>query len=315
MIQGIIVVIVTAIVAVIPLLKFFLLPQMMKQGSASVSHYPVFTHNVVVDYVWGMVRSLNSFFVSYSLPLFGKIILCCVLFFAMFTLIAMLKDKTLISFVGAILCAWTLYFIAVACSFYGYNYWDGTLGCNNIGERYALFFVPIIIVTLVTGGKAFLSYFTNESLYKIAIMFFALWTLLFCTVEIVKIDVYGWEKDDVREVTQLWYESDAYNVPTLVHEWDDAMFNYYMVHNTNYNEEYDYNVKSAENWIRSADSETMEDGLQKMGYLDLDEYYYITPVVSYHDSYEAFMQVMDLYGYNIDVIYEGDSALLHVVKS
>lgn len=38
----------------------------------------------------------------------------------------------------------------------------------------------------------------------------------------------NWTKDDVRGVVEIWYENDASEKVTLVHQWSDANFQFYL---------------------------------------------------------------------------------------
>lgn len=307
----------TVILAVIPLVYFFLVPQMNHQGSIAVSHFPIFVKNVLYDYLRGGFAVLTFVFTAFGTNnLMNTILLGLVCIAGFFVFVSLIKKKMVLLFVIPLLITYTLYFVSVACSFYAYNYWTYSYGCYNLGGRYTLFFVPLIIVTLVIGIYSVLRDFKSRGnrKYKVMVFLILMGGLLFCGSEIVKIIASPWRKDDIREVTAAWYENDAYNGWTLVHQWDDAMFQFYLIHNKNYEEEYQVKIEAADIWIRTADEEKMTKELNEMGYLDLDDFYYISPISQYSGSYTAFINVMKANGYSVMELYSGDSCLLYVSK-
>jgi hypothetical protein len=290
---------------------------MSKQGSMSVSHSPVYVNNVVIDYVRGLIVSLKWDFSGYSISIFGRFIFLGICISVLFTLFALVqKDKSLYSFVVAILVAWTIYFIAVACSFYGINKWAGTLGSYNIGGKYALFFIPIILVTLVCGTRITLMWLREKynKIYKILLPICILGVVAFCGAEIIKLDVVNWEKDDIREVVEAWYDDGAYNSVTLVHQWDEAIFHFYLMHDENYDESYQNSVEVTGAWIKSVKYDEMNAKLKEMGYLDLLDFYYVAPANSFSESGQSFIEVMEANNFSVEIVYEGTSTLLHLTK-
>lgn len=306
------------IVFVIPLIIFFLLPQMNKQGSVDVSHHPVFIYNIAIDFIISFVNSLR-FFLGGSGVLDLGLLICLIGggmagFFAGIVIVK--KEKEIFPLLITILVSWTCYFIAVACSFYGYNNWSGALGTYNIGGRYALFFIPVVLLTLVDGVRLFLDWVREKrkSIYKILAGTVLAYAIVFCGIGVVKLDFVNWNKGDVRELVSAWYEADAYTSNTLVHQWEDAVFQFYLIHDQEYDESFQEQIYAAEIWIRTAEYSEMKEKLGEMGYLDMDEFYYICPVKQYTDSYQAFIDVMEDHGFEIKRVYEENTALLHLVR-
>lgn len=66
--------------------------------------------------------------------------------------------------------------------------------------------------------------------------------------------------------------------------------------------------------MKTVDEEKMTKELNEMGYLDLDDFYYISPISQYSGSYTAFINVMKANGYSVLELYSGDSCLLYVSK-
>lgn len=314
--NGMIITVITGAVAVFPLFYFFLFPQMKRQGSAAISHMPVFVENPAIDYIRGLSKTLKWLFSEYSIEQCKTGIWVAIAFSIILTLAVLRKkDKVLSSLISSFLLTWTFYFVAVACSLYGYNSWSGKRGIHNIGGRYALFLAPIVLLILVIGVREFLNEIkSHQKAYRTLALAGMIGVAVFCGIEAYKIDVVGWKKDDIREVTDSWYKCGAYESQTLVHQWDDAMFHFYFMHDDEYEEGYRENVEVAGWWSRTATADTMEAKLTELGYFDLPEFYYVTPVKSYAGSYKAFREVMDMYGYQVEEIYVGNSALLYVNK-
>lgn len=187
------------------------------------------------------------------------------------------------------------------------------MGTQNIGNRYGLAFVPFWVLLLNFGVYSFLEFSKekcNARIVKMIQIFSVSAAVVFCIIGVRTILV-SKVKDDIREVTEAWYAENASESRTLVHQWDDANFQFYLTQNSDYSESYQSNIESAGLWIRSATENEFMEELEKMGYFSVGDFYYICPCSG---SYEAFLNVMNEKGYLVDVIYEGKSALLHLVK-
>ena len=302
--------VITGVGAALPLLTLFLIPQMTMQESISVSHVPYFTINIFVDFFKGMFVCLSTFFKIHTYESMGILFLVASLVAGIITIFMGIKSKgVLLKLLLTLIIALVMYFIAVACSFYGYNSWVDSYGCSNMGGRYALFLYPTILVAFILGFNHFLAYYPGI-IKIICIIGF----LIFCLTEIIMIDVTNWKKDDVREAVSIWYADGAYESKTLLHQWDDAMFNFYLRHNKAYEDTFDKNIEAAGMWIRSADEKEMNERLEQMGYLEMDDFYYMTPVLNYGKSLQSFLAIVERKGFGIQYVYFGDSALIHLRK-
>lgn len=299
--------IITCIVAVVPLVVFFVYPQMIGQGSVAVSHQPYFQHNPVVAFIFGGRRTLITLFGEKTVYI--VFILFLFSFFAVFV-----KTKVMIFPVISLAIAWTLYFVAVCCSFYGYNSWfPEYIGYMNLGGRYSLFFIPGIVVTLTLGMGIIAQWIKEKNTkgYNLLVICVVLGFVAFSITEIYRTSIKGMIKDDVREVASTWYELEGYKTKTLLHQWDDALFNFYLIHNDRYNKTYSDSIEAADIWIRTAEYDEMRDNLLTMGYLSIDDYYYITPNSG---SCQDFISVVKDAGYSVEKVYDGYSLLLHLTK-
>ncbi len=309
-------IILSAITAVLAgaLLGFFMLPQMMNQGASEVSHMPAFAHNnIIVDFVIGLGKQMGVNF--------GAVGLGVVMLFALFTILGLFQKKPMLkSLVLIVVISWVFYYLTVACSFYGYNAWDNSYGTQNIGNRYGVFFIPLWLLTVIYG-----SYLTFCWLVKSNKIKSKCWVRVIATMLVVCSSVYSAfgmisiikraPKDDVREITATWYKEGCYNESTLVHEWSDANFRFYLIHDNQYKSEYQDNIVTAEMWIRNATEVEMKENLTRLGYLDCESFYYIAPAQTYIQSYNAFIAVMNDNGYTVEKAFGGEnSVMLHATK-
>ena len=303
---------ITAIAAGL-LIVFFLIPQLNHQGTTGVSHYPVFRYgNPFIDFFRSAATCMGLPTIIVCLCIAGAVIVPF-----------LVKDKkhrsVLIHLLAIGICAWVVYYIAVACSFYGYNSWDkDRFGTYNIGGRYFLFFTPFIIlfsigeiywlIKTICGKQD-----TKEWIRKAVAVCLILFVLIYCGMGIKEIFTFV-IKDDIREVEKTWMDSEAYSKITLVHQWQDAGFQYYLTHDGKYDENYQKNIVTADKWIHFATEEEMIRNLSELGIFGLDEFVYVGSRHYYRGSYDAFLSAAEKMGYKVDKKYEGNSALLFVSK-
>ncbi len=320
--QIIIISVIIAVVAAFPLIWFFMLPQMNNQGSASVSHLPHFRNaNIIVDFIVSIILQVAWNF--HPAGMYGNIMYyiqpALVVLASIFTLAALLrKNKTLKGLAGLCICSWIIFYIAVACSFYGYNSWIQSYGTENMGERYGLFFVPLWIVTLCYGIYVFSGWLKTKLGTNIFKGYMVLLTISMCIYIGIEVKVSysgGYFKEDIREISSVWYENKLYEKKTLVHEWSDAVFQFYLTHNDSYQEEYKNNIINTEMWIRSAGYDGMKAKFEEMGILGLEEFYYISPVQEWEENVSVFEQLMRDNGYEIKALWKGKSELLYLKKT
>lgn len=309
------------VIAALPLAYFFLLPQLQHQGTTGISHNIHFANdrNIAVDFIVSVLRQLGFIFGGRGeLPQIIKGLPTKVIDVAIIaTIIAGLgKKKMLNNLIGICIVSWLIYYIMTACSLYGYNNWNAeSLGTNNIGNRYGLFLSPLWILTLTYGIFLFSIIIKEKASKKIWMgyrVLFAFAVFIFCGVGVLSVYKPS-KKDEVREATKVWYENNAYDSITLVHESSDANFQFYLMHSDCYSEDYQERILTADRWIRDAEFNEMKENLRKMGIFEFQEFYYIVPYNGrFNDSYDIFIEVMKSEGYNISIVYEGKSRLLYL---
>lgn len=299
--------IIALVIAVLPLICLFIIPQMNNQGSLAVSHLPYFEYGLLIDFLQGIRKTLRTMFSDFAFA--GVMVLlaiCC---------ISLIKQsKIMIYSVLSMAVTWILYFFAVCCTFYAYNsFTENSIGSTNLGGKYSYFMIPGTVIILTIGLALFMQQVKEKSI-KIAAVFMGgvmLCLVLYCSIGMYRVEAYGRTYDDVREVTMSWYDNEAYKSDTLVHQWDDAMFNFYLNHDERFDESYYGKVEVAGEWIKSAEDKEMKERLYETGYLSKEEFYYVAPN---HGSIKTFESVMTEAGYKIDQVYSGISVLLHLTR-
>jgi len=299
-----------AAIAAALLVYFFLVKQMRLQGSITVSHAPVFAYGVIDPFI--------SFGKTFAFTFHGfKWVQAATALPAGLALLAALprKDKTLLNLLLIFACGWIAYYLLTACSFYGYNgtYNASQLGTANIGGRYSLMFAPLLSVLLVYGVYCARAQKQKQERRKRRI------AALLCLLAVYSAVGAGSilatrKKDDIREAVQAWYGEQAFSGKTLVNSWDDALFQFYLTHHPDYCEDFQKDILNA-SWWESADTAKLEKGLNERGLLETDGFYYISKA---SDDYEAhivaFTRLLHDRGFDVQPLYRGSSALLHIVK-
>lgn len=299
------------IIAAIPLFIFFLIPQLEHQGTLQTSHTMILTEaNIVVDYIKAFLSQINFLFRIHSkgiinIPFMAMIFCSCI-----FVFLKLCKDRKNIVIFLTLVCffSWTCYYLAVICSFYAYNDWGGNA---RFGNKYGLFLTPLFVITIVYGlfaGQKLIFELRSQSWVKPAMRaLIALLAVAYCSVG-VYIYYNAGAKDDIREITEIWYENEGYNSNTVVQQWSDANFQFYLIHNKNYLQQYQKNII-----VLNRDMEMIEyTGVDDM--IDSTEIsamglMYISPV---NESYENVRQWFIDNGYQVETLFKGNSALLYV---
>lgn len=305
-----------AAAAAVPLLVLFVVPQMLRQGSAAVSHAPVFENNLPVDYIKGIFYKLIHyyFFSSAQSPVLGKVpvyLACFAVVLACVGFLLRWRCTESRYLPGTLIASYTLYFVAVLFSFYGYNYWDDRRGTFNLGGRYSLFFIPLLTVVIVYGLYVLQSKIKAR---KLSAGILAGGCLALCCLSIVNLEI-GWKKDDIRDIARLWYDEKGYEATTLLHNWSTANFQFYVMHDERYDPASQEHIWMTDSWIRNASEQEMQTRLEQIGVFDLSELYFVGPCKRYQDSYTTFCKVMEKQGYTVTQLYSGESGLLYLEKA
>ena len=302
-----------AAAAAVPLVVYFLLPQMRLQGSDSVSHVPVFV-NGVIDPLVSLAKTAAFTFKDKTRLQFAAAVAAGAL--ALTALRG--KNKLWFHILFLFFCSWMSYYLITACTIYGYNgtYNPDTVGTANIGGRYSLAFAPLLTAALVYGVYCACTRkpekegaLSGKKLTAAALCLF----IAYSAIGVGSI-LATQKKDDVREATQVWYAQEAYNSRTLVNQWDDPLFQFYLTHSPDYAEEYQQSIHRAP-WWGDGNPEQIETTLSGLGLLDAEDFYYISKASEdYEDHYHTFIQTVTGLGFAVEEPYHGASALIHAVK-
>lgn len=251
----------------VPLMIFFLLPQMELQASSSVSHTPVFVNNLVYSLFYGVKVLTEFIFHTVSSRMMGFVIAV----FGIMSVVALFYKNRNLSKLWLLSCAiYLLYFILVMLSFYAYNKWDGSLGCNNLGNRYTLYMVPVVFMTLFYGVYLFYNKFVLHGKYHIVkkIIFFSI--VLLYIVALIRTPGVRQKDAGEKEAYEAWFNAGGYNHYTLVENFQNPAFQFYYMHSDKYDPSRNCNVIGEGNWSRRATSEEIYDNFNKMGIFSQD---------------------------------------------
>ncbi|MEG1847570.1 MAG: glycosyltransferase family 39 protein [Lachnospiraceae bacterium] len=240
--QLICVYLITFLVAAIPLLIFFIIPQLQNQttfgpGSAAWRFYQNnffldFIHMFIDVFRWNTIESITRF---YGVALIITILLG-LMAFACFTRSRSILLKHLI------LCniaTWILYYIPTRAGIYGRGYF---------GFRYNLFFIPLWLLTI-----ALMLFESYQILGQISKTEKKRWLQRgYCMILLIAIAgycVYGthqinkrWEKSDTRGCVNTWYAEQGYDTLTYVDWGQTPSFSYYLEHDDRYQANYENNL-------------------------------------------------------------------------
>lgn len=302
-----------AAAAAVPLVVYFLLPQMQNQGSAAVSHRPVFAYGVIDPFV-GLAKTVFFSFKDETRLQFAAAVAVGAL--ALTALQG--KNKTLIHLLLLFICGWVSYYLITACTFYGYNgtFTPDKLGTANIGGRYSLGFAPLLTATLVYGVYCACSLKIEKKTWLTAKrkMIAALCLLMIFSAFGFASLLCAKPKDDVREAVQVWYEKKAYESKTLIDNWDDPIFQFYVTHHPDYSEAYQDRLILAP-WWGSENPALMKNALDDIKLLDADDFYYLSYSSETYEKHALIIRqlFMDC-GFTVELPYQGISTLIHAFR-
>ena len=296
------------------LILSYIIPQIHNNATEEVTHQIILAHGNIVE---DLIESLKWTFVfNFALSERVSLVVLCVIVIGLFFLL-LNRDTDTRSKCGIVyltIMSWVLYYMAVACSFYAYNEWSGLLGTQNIGRRYGIILSSIWVYAIILVLQSFSKYNIKAkylNMYRsIFFCFTAILTIFYCSNSLRTFYNMG-VKDDIREVTNLWYVSDLNSSITLVHQWEDAGFQFYLRHDSRYEEGYQDNILTTGIWLRTAKTEEVNQKLVEMGIFDYNDFYYIG-TKSFSEEF-IINAIMDK-GYKYNYLYNGISNLMHFYR-
>lgn len=302
-------------VAVIPLIYFFLFRQLQLQGTLSISHAPIYEIGPIMDAVyalyeqigWCLAASLKSKAGCWGALIIGTEIVCTII-------ASFLKQRTLKYMIFAFCVSWILYYVAVIHSYYAYNNWSGNI---KFGNKYGLFFSPVLIVILTYGMSVLYKWITRKNntvmIKLIIIVPLCLLALQYSKFELRRIRV-NWIKEDIGSATGKWINVNNFAIPTYVHSRSDYAFRFYYNHNDCYDVSNEDKVFTVGPWIDNANiSESdMIDKFTEIGVFNNDSFYYIGPS---NVTFELVKKSILNKGYQFEMIYPGEeTGVLYAYK-
>lgn len=303
--------------AAIPLIIFYLVPQITNQQSG-VEHCLMLERNFFSEVFNGFVAVITCNFMS---ALFEKLIVvkifCAILILGILTMFFIRIKITHKFMLILVIISYILYFFAVKTSYYAVA--GGTVA--GYYNRYSLFFIPIIIITL---GVLIYNIFSNEyvlehivapeNLMYLRGVFIFLLTIYIYSNWVNKINVPRTKivNQDARGAVNKWYEIGGFNYVTIVDGNLIEAFSFYERHhklNDNYTEEklkidYTSTRDEREDFLRqNIDIENMSDTVFLIAY-DYGDVSRLTSLDS----------CMMMYGYKRNVIFDNDVKLIEYDK-
>ena len=316
----------TIIIAIIPLLFYFIQVQMGNQGSIVVDHHPVFVGHFLGGVPYSLFKSFYEqvMWIFYSSLIWGwttesimRVAVSIVFISTLVSIFLRSRISVLIPSVIASIVCYILFFVMSACSLYAYNSWDGQLGCYNIIEhtRYVLFIVPLFVFTFFIGIISLSKYISQRGHKRIAEGYIFVVMVVFIANALWG-GVKGKIKSDGREVTYAWLnqKDDVHKV--VVQEWLAGTFMFYYQHSDACNDVMSDKIILTRQDMRIP--EKIEPHLRSLGVFDLPAFYFVgsKSAIGMNNG-EGIQIISDLFtnnGYKVKTIWKGTSELLFISK-
>ena len=298
----------------IPLIYFFVIPQMTRQGSISGA-----TNKFSIS-IGDMLNQLRTVFQYIFIGYFENtldilITVCLILLAALIAGCFILGRYSVYRYlivVGA--CSYLLFYLAVQLGFYGVNSYT----INSFENRYCIFLGPLfllIVVFTVTEIREIVVNRCHEDFMSKCFMgiygAICLLTVLFVAQGIQKISV-NWSKEDARGMTNSWYSNKAYEENTFVYYGAEMGFQYYFEHHEDFVDSYKEHI-TYQPWSRGMSIEELRNSL-------LETYNYKIPdklfVCATHTRSDLndMLNIFEQWGYMVEVRFQGRDAYLYYVS-
>ena len=312
-----------ALVAIIPLWIWFIRFQLQNQGTTAAHHNPVFVGNVLYSLKESFCNNVSWIF---TMPEINKVrlaramnlIVSCMGICTIISAFRWKRTRVLASCLIACIICFMAFFIASTFSFYAFNWWNNQLGCYNIidGNRYILFFAPLLIFTLVTGTCVCCQNIAFKSwLHKL--MCFA--PIVIAAIFYAQMWLSPWIiKNDVREATNAWMEVGGYRSHTLVQEWAAGTFHYYFHHSPVFSPEAQEKIITTDIRMRLQDKEALLKYLTEIKIFTYPNFYYVGNNWTPRDPnyFEMLKEIFTQQGYDVETVKEfKESVVLRMTKN
>ena len=305
--------VVTGLVAVIPLVRFFLIPQMQsKVLSIAGSHYPEVKNNIVYDLIEAFSDVIRFNFLVGHEGIILRIVFWGLVLVLGFVLYGIFKNKKAESFLMfkyiavMYIVTWVALYVAIKCKFYAYTSYS-----QGFHTRYVLFLLPIWVMSFgIFLYYSLQNYWKNHTLWKYGRIALVCFCVIYGLVNIFFLRN-NWVKDDIREVISEWYNVEGGKEYTFIDKTDDALFQYYLVHNDTYTDEYQDNILQVEyKKFDNYDKIEMKQFLQDTFDNEIPRnFYYITLS---NENEQALISTFIKCGYDVECLYKQNRSLLQI---
>lgn len=243
---------ITLIVAVIPLLVFFMSKQVENQQTAFETTVKL-PDNWLKDIVVSL-KEVIEWELGYRSNLI--IILGIILLILLVVVFVFSSNKWTRYIIIANGICWGLYYIAVKYGVYSYG---------NFGNRYSLFFIPMWVVSLLAivfeARKIGITILKEKEHtvagFRIVDGILILCLIFFCLNNWNMIRK-NWIKEDIRGTTEVWYDAEGYKEDTLIYYSSAAGFSYYLEQNTSYKKEMRKKITFMQSGLYNASDEYLK---------------------------------------------------------
>lgn len=304
------------IFAGLPLLLFFIIPQMKNQGTSSGNLQGItFDGNILKDVWKNFCKVIQWIFLGeteITLNIMLKVCLFIILVLIMYQFIVS-KDTIYKMSILVFVISFFLYYITVKLGFYATNSYTN----DNFGNRYNLFLGPwFLMVVSVTLKKIFCSCYKGRPSSKVS-----KYGSMLCGVVLILCAVFvhhnyirlnnNWAKEDARGGVNYWYSVSGYERETLVYYGNEYGFKYYMEHDGRYSEEYLKNI-TYQPWSRGISEADFEQYL-------LDTYENSIPETLYlsashiNGDINSMLQVFSNRGFVVETAWQGNNACVYYI--
>lgn len=214
---------------------YYFLFRIQLQWNQSVNYYTVAfeKNNIIYDFFmmlltsaqWLFTESKTRFVVIFALALVvltASVVFCFIRD----------KNKKFIYFIISCIAGWIIYYVIVRSGIYAYG---------AFGTRYSLYLLPVWTVAIF-----YICFETIRLLQLLELPHIRIFTntiivlllvaqLFYCMYGFYRIQIH-WAKSNTRSVIGVWYDQEAYTLPTYVVFGEAPNFVYYLTHDKRFNE-------------------------------------------------------------------------------
>ncbi len=273
-------------IAILPLIHFFLIPQMANQGSKTANHRIHLSLALLPDFLTSIKDTFSYFFLrDLSLPSKGVILFITISLLTVglhhcFSKEAKNKCSDYLLIVWAFFISYILYYFAVKMNFYGMVFVGGSFG-NHWALSIGVFLLILAIVLLKNISQQKHKLFYILCIILLGVNSFSLFST-------------NWQKDNIRDVITENHEILKEN-PIYISYTEIVPFSYYTRKN-------DMSINTLGKWTyhceNLSDNEIQTNISKELEVSERDFYL----LIGSEDSPQTIMQSLANLGYEVDTI-------------